>query len=162
MHETKDSIDDYRCIRIDYGKVILSCERVYKGTILPFSDPIVKYSYVAKGKMVGVKNCSSWQGTVFTAGNLYPVGKVVDLDNARHIAVLEDGELCCFLSLKHDPTLTLHKSESTIELEANTPAIVVDGEFDVEGLVAKRFVMIRERKKNIILTGVGSIIKIKG
>ena len=151
----------FNCVRIQYGKLIMVCDTIVKGTILPFNDPWIKYSYLAKGKVEPLYNCNSIQDMMFNEGDLNPVGKIVNLDQVRYMAVHESGELCCFLSTKSDPILTLHTSTDSLQLEPNTPAIVMDGEFEVEGKIAKRFVMVRERDHEVTLNGIGKIIKVR-
>lgn len=144
-------------VRINYDQFILSCDPLIAGTIVVFDDQLVKYSYLIKGRMEALDSSTvtgiMWYAPCFEDWKV----RQVDTNIKRYIAVHEDSEMICIFS-KHDIELKLADVKDTYTLEPHTAAIVVNGEFTVEGKIAKRFVKIKPRDYPIELFGNGSLI----
>ena len=163
--------------RIRYGsredptniRLTLIQEPLLKGTYLSFNDDPIRYSYLARGKLEAIHNMELGFEGFKAVGDLQNFNPMMDrvlltpnkAERARYIAIHEDGELICFLSKTHNPTMSLHHSDKEIRVEPNICCIILEGEFELEGKIADKFAMVLERDYPIVLKGTGKLLKVK-
>jgi hypothetical protein len=148
-----------------FVKFRMSVTPIYKGTCITYDEVDVRYSYLSRGKIQFLSNCIGVEYETCSSGYLWHVTPSIIFDEngkcmERMIAILDDGELCCFQT-RRDMKMTTVNIDGSYEVDANTSLMVMSGSVLFVDNVVKQYQMVNERKSGFIVNGKARAIEIK-